>query len=236
MKVAVVQVADLHPHPSHIRSDLGDDLAELAASIRAVGLLQPLLVSPRAGGGVTVLDGVRRREALKRAHIDRALCLVEEPGDVSRDIALMLAGAMNKQLTPLEQADAFEALRNLGMNATQIARATGYSTRTIGARLILAALLDEARALVAERELTLADAEVLARQLRGGVKAQTRATSAVKCRWLAKTHPLAKAVSDGCGHGGVRVMVGGVGCGQCWESAIRDDAVSTIVYGAVMAA
>lgn len=235
MKAAVVLVADLVPHPSRIRSDLGP-LDELTASIRAVGLLQPLLVTARPGQKVTVIDGVRRTVALQNAKVDKALCLVLEPGDVSRDIATMLAAAMHKELTPLEQADAFSALRHRGLTQQQIARATGYSTRTVGARLILADLPDDARAMVAERRLTLADAEDLARQLRGGVKASTRASSPVKARWLAKTHPLAKKVSDGCGHGGTRQMIGGVGCGQCWESAIRDDAVAQLVYQGARAA
>lgn len=79
MKAAVVLVADLVPHPSRIRSDLGP-LDELTASIRAVGLLQPLLVSARPGQKVTVIDGVRRTVALQNAKVDKALCLVLEPG------------------------------------------------------------------------------------------------------------------------------------------------------------
>lgn len=235
MRAALVPVAHLELHASRIRTDLGD-LDELTSSIRSVGLLQPLLVTAKAGEKVTVIDGARRRAALIAAGVDRALCLVLEPGDVSRDIATMLAAAMHKDLTPLEQADAFAALRHRGMTQVQIARATGYCTRTIGSRLILAALPDDARAMVADRRLTLADAEELAKQLRGGVKATTRAVSPVKARWLSKTHPLAKKVSDGCGHGGTRVMIGGVGCGQCWESAIRDDAVAQVIYAGQSAA
>lgn len=235
MKAALVPVADLALHPSRIRVDLGE-LDELTASIRAVGLLQPLLVTARPGAKVTVIDGVRRHAALVNARVDKALCLVLEPGDVSRDIATMLAAAMHKGLTPLEQADAFAALRHRGLTQRQIARATGYSMRTVGARLILADLPDDAKALVVERKLTLADAEDLAKQLRGGVKASTRPSSPVKARWLGKTHPLAKKVADGCGHGGTRQMVGGVGCGQCWESAIRDDAVAQLVYQGARAA
>ncbi|EYR64879.1 hypothetical protein N866_03280 [Actinotalea ferrariae CF5-4] len=235
MKAAVVPVADLALHPSRIRADLGN-LDELTASVRTVGLLQPLLVTARPGKKAVVIDGVRRLTALTRAGIDRALCLVLEPGDASRDMATMLAAAMHKELEPLEQADAFAALRHRGMTQQQIARATGYSTRTVGSRLILANLPEESRAQVTARKLTLADAEDLARQLRGGVRASTRATSTVKARWLGKSHPLAKKVSDGCGHGGHRVMIGGVGCGQCWESAIRDDAVAQVIYHGAQAA
>jgi ParB/RepB/Spo0J family partition protein len=224
VKAAMLAAADLRPHPSNVRDDLGD-LTELAASIRAVGLLQPLLVRPHPAGGFLVQDGHRRLGALKLAGVQRAMCLIREAGDTGDDLALMVASAMHKQLSPLELASAFCALRNRGMGVPAIARATGYSTRTVGARLILLDLPEEAQDMVAERRLTLADAEDLARQLRTRPHASSRASSATKAAWLTKTHPLAGAVGRACTHGGSRVLIGGVGCGQCWEQTIRDTAV-----------
>jgi ParB/RepB/Spo0J family partition protein len=223
----MLAVAELHPHPSNVREDLGD-LTELAASLRAVGQLMPLLVRPRPrSDGFVVQDGNRRLGALNLAGIQRALCLVREDTDGAEDLTLMVASAMHKQLTPLELANAFCALRNRGMGAGAISRATGYSTRTVGARLLLLDLPVEAQEMVAERRLTLAEAEDLARQLKVTTKATTRASSPAKASWLSKTHRLAAAVRLRCGHAGTRVLIGGVGCGQCWEQVIGEAAVAT---------
>jgi len=225
MKAGMVAVADLHPHPSNVREDLGD-LTELAASIQSLGLLQPLVIKPRTAGGWTVIDGHRRRGALKLTPIARVLCLMQEPGDLNRDVATMLAASMHKQLNPIEQANAFTALKNRGQTIQQIARASGFSTRTIGARLILLNLPPEAQDLVAANRLSLADAEKLSRELAKKPTGSTRPASVKKAVWLTRTHPLAAAVKAACQHTGTRTVVGGVGCGQCWEHTIRTDALT----------
>lgn len=218
----MVAVADLHTHPSNVREDLGD-LTELAASIHAVGLLQPLQVKTRPAGGFLLQDGHRRLGALKLAGVQRAMCLIREAGDTVDDLAIMVASAMHKQLSPLELAGAFAALQNRGMGIPAIARATGYSARTVGARLILLNLPEEAQEMVAEKRLSVASAQDLARQLRVAPSAVTRATSVKKSAWLTKSHPLAAAAARRCDHAHARTVVGGVACGQCWEQTIRYD-------------
>src|SRR5674476_548592 len=149
---------------------------------------------------------------------------MQEPGDLNRDVATMLAASMHKQLNPIEQANAFTALKNRGQTIHQIARASGFSTRTIGARLILLNLPPEAQDLVAANRISLGDAEDLARQLaQKKSTASTRPASVKRAAWLTKTHPLAAAVKAVCVHAGTRTMIGGVGCGQCWEQTIRAD-------------
>ena len=163
--------------------------------------------------------------ALRLAKVDRALCLVREESDLRRDIVIMVASAMHKQLTPMELARAFDALRNQQMGPPAIARATGYSERTVRARLILLDLPDEVQDLVAHDRLTLADAEQLARDLHKAPTASTRPHTARKSSWLTASHPLAAAAKAICDHAGTRALVGSVACGQCWETVIRDDAV-----------
>jgi ParB family chromosome partitioning protein len=226
----MVDVADLRPHPTNVRTDLGD-LTELAASITAVGLLQPLLVKPRPAGGWIVVDGNRRLGALQLTLVKRVLCVMREAGDSADDVAVMVAAALHKQLAPLDLAEAFKALRNRGMAVAQIARATGYATRTVASRLMLLDLPDEAQRMIVEKRLSLADAENLAETLAVKPHATTRARSAVKSAWLTKNHPLAVAARSACaglaGHNGTRAMVGGVACGQCWEDAIRVDTLAS---------
>ena len=55
-KIIMIPAVELYPHPDNPRKELGD-LSELTDSIRAMGVLQNLTVTPREGGGYTVLGG-----------------------------------------------------------------------------------------------------------------------------------------------------------------------------------
>lgn len=217
--MSTVPIDQLHPNPANIRADLGD-LTELAASIRAVGLLQPLVVTPRPrGGGWTVLDGHRRLAAAKLAGARALPCMAAMASDADQQVSLMLAAAMHKELDPIDLGEAFRALRNRGVTVAEIARRTGYSTATINARLLLTSLPDEARDMVRHGELTVTEATNLART--GTAMARAR-----KPAWLTSSHPLAARVKALCMHRDVRAVVGSVGCGQCWEQVIREDATT----------
>ena len=68
MKPALIRVADIYPNPDNVRDGLGD-LTELTGSIRRHGLLQPLIVKPRPGGGWDLVDGTcaRTSTAIRRS-------------------------------------------------------------------------------------------------------------------------------------------------------------------------
>lgn len=209
----------LRPHPDNIREDLGD-LSELAASIATRGLLQPLVVSP-TGKSFLILDGHRRYAAAKLAGVPALPCLAVRPGDSARDTAVMLAAAMHKALTPLERGRAFKALRRRGLMVSEIARQSGYSASTVSAGLLLADLPPEAHDMVAAGELTATAATQMAREARRAPSSRPHHTGP-RQTWLNADHRLAQMVRNSCSHDG-RTRVGGVGCGQCWENAIRFD-------------
>lgn len=216
MSAGLIPIENLYPNPANIRADLGD-LSELAASIRAVGLLQPLVVTPRPrGGGFVVIDGHRRLGASKLAGARAVPCMAAKAAEDDQQVALMLAAAMHKELAPLEQAEAFRSLRNRGLTVTEIARRTGYSPATVNARLALTSLPAEARDMVKHGEITVTQALNLAR---------TGTTHTKKTAYLTAKHRLAARVRELCAHGSIRTLVGGVGCGQCWEEAIREEAL-----------
>jgi ParB family chromosome partitioning protein len=219
--IANVAIERLHPHHSNIRTDLGD-LTELAASIRAHGLLQPLVVTPLPkGDGYEVLDGNRRLAAAKLAGAKGLPCLAARPGDEDHQVTVMLAAALHKQLSPLDLANAFRALRNRGLSNVDIARRTGYSQTTVASRLLLLTLPAEAQDRIRHKEITVADAERMARDLRDN--ATGSAVIGPKGTWFGAKHRLAQAVAERCAHLETRRMVGSTGCGQCWEEAIRAD-------------
>lgn len=209
----------LRPHPDNIRDDLGD-LTELATSIATRGLLQPLVVAP-AGKSFLILDGHRRFAAAKLAGLASVPCLAVRPGDTARDTAVMLAAAMHKALSPLERGRAFKALRRRGMTPAEIARQSGYSPSTVASGLLLADLPPEAHDLVASGDLTATAATQMAREARRA-PTSTPQHLGPRVTWLNTDHKLASMVANSCAHDG-RTRIGNVGCGQCWEDAIRFD-------------
>lgn len=211
-----VPVADLTANPANVRESL-DGIEELAASIRANGLLQPLIVNER-GSRLTVTDGHRRLAAARLAGVPALLCIVTEGDDDQRVTATMLAAAMHRELRPIEQARAFDRLKSSGMTTADISRSTGYSTALIRQRLLLIELPVEAQEMVEDSRLTIGDAATLAKQVKAKGSGSVQVT---RSAWLTTAHPLALSVE--CSHSDSRTIVGGVACGQCWEAAIRAD-------------
>ncbi|MDQ2624969.1 MAG: hypothetical protein M3Y20_07400, partial [Actinomycetota bacterium] len=130
--------------------------------------------------------------------------------------------AMHQALTPLEAARAFQQLERRGMTPGDIAEATGYSLRTVRDRLALLALPAQALRMVETGDLSTKDATSLAREVRAtGTGSTTK--RAPKPAHFNPGHPLYATVRRDCEHRSTRSLVGGAGCGQCWENAIRDD-------------
>lgn len=215
-----IRVADLKTNRGNVREHL-DGIDDLAASIRANGILQPLIVNDLAGE-LIVTDGHRRLEAARRAQVPVVPCLVTTDADERTVVTTMLAAAMHKELRPIEQGRAFARLRGEGMTLSDIARSTGYSQALISNRLLLLELPDEAQDMVDDDTLTIAQATDLAKQVK-----QTRSGSTAvrekRTHHFDPTHPLYAKVA-GCAHES-RIHYGNVACGPCWEAAIRADAL-----------
>jgi ParB/RepB/Spo0J family partition protein len=216
--------ASIRPNARNVRADLGN-IDELAASLRANGMQQPVIVTPNPGGQTfSLVDGHRRHAAAVKAGIPQIPALITTVTGKRQTLAMMLAAAMHEQLKPMEQANAFRDLQDDGMTTAEISRVTGYSRPTILARISLLDLPDEAQDMVTEGTLTIAQATDLAKQVRAKGSGSSSTHSANRSAWLTKSHRLAANVEAACTHDtSRRVHVGGVGCGQCWEDAIRAD-------------
>ncbi|WP_282677513.1 ParB/RepB/Spo0J family partition protein [Serratia marcescens] len=142
-------------------------IAELAASIRAVGVLQNLVVCKVKGGKHAVVAGGRRLLALQA---------LREAGDIDDTYpvpckAVPLADAVVVSLTengqredmhPADQIAAFRALSEDGQSAAQIAGLLGYSTRHVQKLLKLASMHPNLLALLAVDEINLDQLQALA--------------------------------------------------------------------------
>ena len=214
-----IRTEQLLTNLANVRDHL-DGIDELAASIRSNRILQPLIVNDQAGS-LIVTDGHRRLEAARRAQVPVVPCLVTLDADERQVVTTMLAAAMHKELRPIEQGRAFKRLRDQGVTTADIARSTGYSVAVVSNRLLLLELPAEAQDMVEQDHLTIAAATDLVKQVRAGLSGSA-AVKAPKARWLGPTHTLAPRVELLCDHHETRQVLGTVGCGQCWEQAIRE--------------
>jgi ParB/RepB/Spo0J family partition protein len=152
------------PHGKNPRTELAA-LDELTESIKAQGVLEPLIVAPLNGTQYTIIAGHRRREAAKKAGLLNVPCWIREDLDTpDKQLAAMLVeNTQRVDLTPIEEADAYAQLVAFpGWNQAKAAKATGRDAKTVKARIAIAKLPDTARAKVASGQATLADATALA--------------------------------------------------------------------------
>ena len=187
----------LHPNRDQPRGDLDNvRLEELAVSIRANGVIQPILVSRNSDGTFEIIAGERRWRAAQRAGLLRVPVVVRE---VSADKRLELALIENVQredLNPMEVATAYKRLADdFQMTQEEIARSVGKERATVANYVRLLTLPVEVRAEVAAGALTMGHARALAGVADAG--AQRHAAHEIRARDLSvrETEALVKTLT-----------------------------------------
>lgn len=148
MKTLDIPVAALRRHPDNARARheyTKREIADLAASIREHGLLQPLLVAPD-GDGFVIIAGHRRHAALATLGVAKAACVVLE-GDDQESLAVLLGeNASHKAVDPLREAAAVaklvEGFADEPHPYDRAAAVLGKSASWVRARMRLTALSD----------------------------------------------------------------------------------------------
>jgi ParB family chromosome partitioning protein len=137
-------------------------LAELAQSIAETGILQPILVT-RSGDKFRILAGERRYRAAALAGLSRIPVLVKE-GLEDRDelLVMLIENVQRRDLTPLEEAEAFRQLRDdFGMTQEGVAERVGKDRATVANTLRLLKLPAEIRTALEEGLLSAGHARAL---------------------------------------------------------------------------
>jgi ParB family chromosome partitioning protein len=120
----------LAAHPTNIRSDLGD-LRDLTRSVRAVGILEPLIITPTDGDGEPgwrIIAGHRRTAAAIAADLETVPCIVRADlagTDADQIAAMFVENTQRADLSAAERAAAIGQLTMLGLSDTAIGHATG---------------------------------------------------------------------------------------------------------------
>src|SRR5512137_944546 len=140
----LIPVEDIEPNPHQPRQTLGD-LAELTASIREKGVLEPLLVR-RHGSRFQIIAGERRYRAAIEADISELPCVVRESSDAEAMEIALVENLQRKDLTPFEEADGLKVLaETYGYTHEDMAEKLGKSRSTVTESLALAAMPEEIR-------------------------------------------------------------------------------------------
>jgi ParB family chromosome partitioning protein len=138
-----------------------EGLGELAASIRAHGIIQPLIVR-RLGEGFQIVAGERRWRAAKLAGVSEVPVVVQEVADPAMLELALIENIQREDLNPIETAVAFDRLgRELGLSQEEIGRRTGKDRATIANLVRLLKLPKEIQLLVAERRLSMGHARAI---------------------------------------------------------------------------
>ena len=138
----------------------GDDAAEhqaLTDSVRAQGILQPLLVE-RTDAGPVLIDGHRRLTAARAAGLTSVPVIERggEEGDAAQLAAALAANLRRRGLDPIEEARAYQRATEAGWPQRRIAEAVGCSRRHVSERLRLLRLPEAATQAISEGVLMLA--------------------------------------------------------------------------------
>jgi ParB family transcriptional regulator, chromosome partitioning protein len=133
-----VGVSDIEPNPNQPRKSFDSKaLDELAASIRASGLIQPVVVR-RQGPGYQLVAGERRWRAAQQAGLDRVPAIVREVTDAESLELALVENLLREDLNPMEEAEAFERLLSrFGCTQEELAHRVGKERSSIANALRL---------------------------------------------------------------------------------------------------
>lgn len=162
-KIYSIGVGEIRPDPDQPRREMDrEGLDSLAASIRAHGVLQPLLLRAEAGGGYRIVAGERRWRAAALAGLtDVPARVLNASEEALREISL-IENVQRKDLTPIEIASALQALiRKNGLTQEDCAAHLGWSRALVANRLRLLNLPDELRGMLADGSLSEGHARAL---------------------------------------------------------------------------
>ncbi|HYJ92322.1 MAG TPA: ParB/RepB/Spo0J family partition protein [Pyrinomonadaceae bacterium] len=152
----------IEPNPQQPRTRFGEtDLEELASSIRANGVVQPIVVRPH-GGRYQIVAGERRWRAAQRAGLRRLPAVIKDiPDDKLLELALV-ENIQRQELNPIEEAEAYRKLiEHIGLTQEQVAERVGKERTLITTVMRLLKLPNDVQRHIVEGKLSLSHGRAL---------------------------------------------------------------------------
>lgn len=139
-----------------------DKLRELADSISAQGVIQPIVVRPIGDGKYEIIAGERRWRASQLAGLDQVPAIVREVDDQAAMAMALIENIQRDDLNPLEEATALHRLLDeFGLTHQQVAQAVGKSRTTVTNLIRLLDLSPTVKAFVEQGDLEMGHARAL---------------------------------------------------------------------------
>jgi ParB family chromosome partitioning protein len=146
----------IYPNPYQPRIEIKPEtLLGLSDSIRANGVIEPLIVTKKSETHYELIAGERRWRASKIAKMATVPVIVKEASPLQMLELAIIENIHRKDLNPLEEALAFDQLMNMfNMDHADIAKKIGYSRPAVTNKIRLLTLPDEVKKLLLEGEIT----------------------------------------------------------------------------------
>lgn len=157
-----IPVASITPNPAQPRRDFKEsDLSELASSIAAHGLLQPILVRPTSNG-FELVAGERRLRAVAKLGWESIPAVVRQIDDSALLTVALVENLQRSDLNPIEEAEGYQRLvEEFRLTQQQIAEAVAKDRSTIANALRLLQLPTTIRNMLIGGQLTMGHARAL---------------------------------------------------------------------------
>jgi ParB family chromosome partitioning protein len=162
-ELARLPVDQIHPNAKQPRKRFDDEaVSGLAESIRAQGLIQPVVVRPRLEGGYELIAGERRWRAAREAGIATVAAVVREADDRETLLLGLVENVAREDLSPIEEGRGYSVLIDeFGLSLGEVAGRVGKSKPTVSNRIRLLELPDDVLELLNRNELSEGHARAL---------------------------------------------------------------------------
>lgn len=158
LKLSLLQTGKYQPRT---RMDEGA-LYELAESIKAQGVMQPVLVRPIGSGRYEIIAGERRTKAARLAGLDEVPVLIKEVPDEAAAAMALIENIQREDLNPLEEAQGLQRLtQEFGLTHEQAAQAVGRSRSAASNLLRLLQLAEPVQGMLMAGDLDMGHARAL---------------------------------------------------------------------------
>ncbi len=157
-----LNIDQIQPNSDQPRTKFDEErLEDLARSIKANGIVQPLLVR-RIGSSYELVAGERRWRAAQRAGLDKVPVVVREVSDDKMLELALIENIQRQELNPIEEAHAYKRLiEKLGLTQEMVAQRVGKDRSVIANHVRLLRLPDEVQQLVEDDKISMGHARAL---------------------------------------------------------------------------
>ncbi|MGD0837359.1 MAG: ParB/RepB/Spo0J family partition protein [Polyangia bacterium] len=158
-----LDIESIRPSTKQPRKHFDDArLDELAESIRSQGIIQPLVVRARAGGGFELIAGERRWRAAQRAGLHQVPAVVREVAESQAFEMALVENLQREDLNPIEEAEGYQRLvAEFGYTQESLSARVGKDRSTVANALRLLKLPPAVRAMVIDGRLNMGHARAL---------------------------------------------------------------------------